>query len=355
MTRGRRFLREVYNFLMFFLLVAFLVTCTTMLFVSVLSRTAGIEMTPEVIGTAAKLTLGNVVLLSLAVTGCDLLRRKLTTERVTKEISEGARRLARGDYSVRIKRVSSFGIDEQFNEIIDAFNTVAEELSGVETLRSDFIATVSHEIKTPLAVITNYARLLRAGGITDTEREEYARGISDAAARMSDMITNILRLNRLENQKIYPKGERIDLGERLIRCVLDFEEVWERKGIELDTDIEEGVVLVTDGELLDLVFTNLLSNAFKFTESGGRVSVSLHRDGEWCEVRICDTGCGIDAKVGGHIFDKFYQGDTSHATEGNGLGLSLVKRIVDVLGATLSVESELGAGSEFTVRIKNEE
>ena len=340
---------------MFFLLVAFLVTCTTMLFVSVLSRTAGIEMTPEVIGTAAKLTLGNVVLLSLAVTGCDLLRRKLTTERVTKEISEGARRLARGDYSVRIKRVSSFGIDEQFNEIIDAFNTVAEELSGVETLRSDFIATVSHEIKTPLAVITNYARLLRAGGITDTEREEYARGISDAAARMSDMITNILRLNRLENQKIYPRGERIDLGERLIRCVLDFEEVWERKGIELDTDIEEGVVLVTDGELLDLVFTNLLSNAFKFTESGGRVSVSLHRDGEWCEVRICDTGCGIDAKVGGHIFDKFYQGDTSHATEGNGLGLSLVKRIVDVLGATLSVESELGAGSEFTVRIKNEE
>ncbi len=340
---------------MFFLLVAFLVTCTTMLFVSVLSRTAGIELTPEVIGTAAKLTLGNVVLLSLAVTGCDLLRRRLTTERVTKEISEGARRLARGDYSVRIKRVSSFGIDEQFNEIIDAFNTVAEELSGVETLRSDFIATVSHEIKTPLAVITNYARLLRAGGITDTEREEYARGISDAAARMSDMITNILRLNRLENQKIYPKGERIDLGERLIRCVLDFEEVWERKGIELDTDIEEGVVLVTDGELLDLVFTNLLSNAFKFTESGGRVSVSLHRDGEWCEVRICDTGCGIDAKVGGHIFDKFYQGDTSHATEGNGLGLSLVKRIVDVLGATLSVESELGAGSEFTVRIKNEE
>ena len=355
MTRGRRFLREVYNFLIFFLLVAFLVTCTTMLFVTVLSRTAGIEMTHEVIGTAAKLTMLNVVILSLAVSACDFLRRKLTTERVTRNISEGARRLAHGDYSVRIERVSSFGIDEQFNEIIDAFNTVAEELSGVETLRSDFIATVSHEIKTPLAVISNYARLLRGGRITPEEREEYARGISDAAARMSDMITNILRLNRLENQKIYPKGERIDLGERLIRCVLDFEEVWEHKGIGLSTDIEEGVTLTTDGELLDLVFTNLLSNAFKFTDAGGEVFVSLRRDGEWVEVRIRDTGCGIDAKVGGHIFDKFYQGDTSHATEGNGLGLSLVKRIVDVLGATLTVESELGKGSEFTVRIKDEE
>ena len=166
------------------------------------------------------------------------------------------------------------------------------------------------------------------------------------------MITNILKLNRLENQQIYPKKERYDLSEQLCECLLVYESVWERKGIDIQTDIEDMVSVSADSELLSLVWNNLLSNAFKFTPDGGRVSVSLGADEEYATVIIRDTGVGMSREVGEHIFDKFYQGDTSHATEGNGLGLALVKRVIDIIDGEISVESAKGVGTAFTVRIR---
>ena len=344
--------RVIYNYLLFFLLIAFLVTCSTMLFVSVLSTTLELELTDSNLNMAAKLTFGNVILLSVLFTVTDAIRRKLTTEKITKHIAEAAMKVVQGDFSVRIASVNQFGADDKFNEIINCFNTMAEELAGVETLRTDFIANVSHEMKTPLAVMQNYGTLLQAPNLEEEVRMEYAKGVTDSSRRLADMMTNILKLNRLEKQQIYPKTEEYDLGEQLCECLLGYETVWEKKNIEIETEIAEDVKVNTDGELLSLVWNNLFSNAFKFTPEGGKVSVKLKVIEHHAIVKVQDTGCGMSPEVGAHIFEKFYQGDTSHATQGNGLGLALVKRVVDILQGEISVESSLGKGSNFTVKFR---
>lgn len=350
----QKLLRGIYRYVLFFLLVAFLVTCTTMLFVTVLSNSLDVTLTGENLQKAAKLTFVNVVALSFLFALIDALRRRFTTGRITKHITEAAKVIVKGDFDVRIAPVSNFGTDERYNEIIECFNTMAEELSGVETLRTDFISNVSHEMKTPLAVIRNYGTLLQSPDLSEEQRLEYARAVEDAAQRLSDMMTNILKLNRLENQTIYPKSEAYDLSEQLCECLLQFEHVWEKEGIGIETDIAPDVQVCADAELLSLVWNNLLSNAFKFTERGGTVSLSLSTDGVYAVVRVRDTGCGMSPEVGAHIFEKFYQGDTSHATRGNGLGLALVKRVVDILQCEICVESVLGHGSTFTVKIRRE-
>lgn len=347
-----KILRGIYNYALFFLLVAFLVTCSTMLFVSVLSATLELELTDNNLNLAAKLTFGNVIFLSILFTVFDAIRRKLTTERITKRIADAAKKVVCGDFSVRIAPVNQFGADKNFNEIIDCFNTMTEELAGIETLRTDFIANVSHEMKTPLAIIQNYGTLLQIPDLDEETRKEYARGIEDSSRRLADMMTNILKLNRLEQQQIYPKTEQYDLGEQLCACLLNYETVWEKKNIEIETDIAEDVKVSTDGELLSLVWNNLFSNAFKFTPEGGKVSVVLEGTEHHAIVKVKDTGCGMSQEVGEHIFEKFYQGDTSHATQGNGLGLALVKRVVDILQGEISVESSLGKGSTFTVKFR---
>lgn len=345
-------LKWLNHYFVFFLLVAFVITCCTMLFVSTLRDTLGITLTDANIAAAAKLTLGNVALLSLIFTIIDSLRRKFTVERPVKRIVDAAEKIVQGDFSVRVKPQSKFGTDETFNQVIDCFNKMAEELSSVETLRTDFIANVSHEMKTPLAVMQNYGTLLQAPDLSEEKRIEYAKGVIDGARRMADMMTNILKLNRLENQQIYPQTTEFDLGEQLCECLLQYEGVWEKADIEIETDIAEDVKVRADAELLGHVWNNLFSNAFKFTPSGGTVTVSLSATDNYAVVKVQDTGCGMTPEVGAHIFEKFYQGDTSHSVQGNGLGLALVKRVIDIMQGEISVESVVGKGSIFTVKIR---
>ena len=354
-TLGSKILQGIYNYFLFFLLAAFLVSCTTMLFVNVLSDSLGIELTSENLQMAAKLTFLNVIVISILLTVFDAIRRKLTTEKVTKHITSAAQEIVKGDFDVRIAPISSFSADDNYNVIIDCFNTMASELASVETLRTDFIANVSHEMKTPLAVMQNYGTLLQSPDLSDESRVEYAKAITDASRRLADMMTNILKLNRLENQQIYPQIQTYDLGEQLCENLLQFESVWETRGIEIDTDIEENVLINADAELLSLVWNNLFSNAFKFTESGGRVTLSLRADEDCAIVKVTDTGCGMSPEIGAHIFEKFYQGDTSHATQGNGLGLALVKRVVDIMQGEIGVESAVGVGTTVTVKIRRSE
>ena len=184
---------------------------------------------------------------------------------------------------------------------------------------------------------------------------EYAKAITDASRRLAGMMTNILKLNRLENQQIYPNPESYDLCEQLCECLLQYESVWERKNIEIETDLEDAVTVSADRELLSLVWNNLFSNAFKFTPDGGKVTLSLCTEGSYAVIQVRDTGCGMSPEIGAHIFEKFYQGDTSHATQGNGLGLALVKRVVDIMQGEITVESAVGVGTTFTVRIRREE
>ena len=348
----KNIISTVSNFFVFFLLAAFVTTCCIMLFISALQESVGREFTGNEIALAAKITMVNVILISVVMAIIDYLRRKFTVERPVKKITEATSKMIEGDFSVRIKPVAKFATDDTFNDIIECINKMAEELSGVETLRTDFIANVSHEMKTPLAVMQNYGTLLQDPELPEEKRVEYAKAITDASRRLADMMTNILKLNRLENQQIYPNLTTFDLGEQLCESLLQYEAIWERKNIEIETDIAEDVTVCADSELLMLVWNNLFSNAFKFTDNGGKVTLVLTADERFATVRISDTGCGMNSEVGAHLFEKFYQGDTSRATQGNGLGLALVKRVIDITQSEIGVESAVGVGTTFTVRIR---
>lgn len=348
----RRILRILNHWIIFFLLTAFAITCCIMLFSSTLSGTLNIDFTAENISSAAKRTFVNVILISLLFTAIDSLRRYFFTQRPVQKIIDAAQKIAQGDFTIRLEPLRYHLDGNGLNQIIDCINQMAEELSGTETLRTDFVANVSHELKTPLAVMQNYSTMLQNPNLAEEERNLYAKSITDACRRLSHLITNILKLNKLENQQFFSSAAQYDLSEQLCEDLLQFESVWEEKQIEIDTQIEEDVWIKADVELLSLVWNNLLSNAFKFTEPGGTVSVSLTSNETHAIVCVSDTGCGISREVGQHIFEKFYQGDSSHATQGNGLGLALVKRVVDIVGGDISVESEIGHGTSFTVTLK---
>ena len=351
-TKYKQVLRAINNYLVFFLIVAFVVSCCMMLFVTVLADTMGLVFTKDNIAAAAKLTFGNVLLITIISATIDYIRRKRMVDRPVKQIMDALDQVMQGDFTVRIPPVKEFAGETGFNQIIDAINKMTAELRGTETLRTDFIANVSHELKTPLAVMGNYATMLQKPGISEADRVEYAKAISHSSRRLAALITNILKLNKLENQQIFPQLDEYDLGEQLCENLLQFEDIWEKKNLNIETDIEDDVRIRSDAELLSLVWNNLISNAVKFTPEGGTIGVSLKTEGNLVVVQVRDTGCGIRPEVGPHIFEKFYQGDTSHATQGNGLGLALVKRVVDILNGEISVQSVYGQGSTFTVKFR---
>lgn len=342
----------LHRYLVFFFLMSFVITCCMILFLETMQKSMGVSIEKEMLETAAKLTFGNVLLISLLCTVIDGIRRKFMIVRPVRHIVNAAEKVMNGDFSVRIKPLKTLDNQDGFNIIIDYFNRMTEELSGMETLRTDFIANVSHELKTPLAVMQNYGTMLQQKDLPEEKRLEYAKAITDASRSLAGLITNILKLNKLENQEIYPNIAEYDLSEQLCESLLLFEDVWEQKNLEIETDIEENVTISADMEMLSLVWNNLFSNAVKFTEPGGMISLSLKSEDEFAIVKVSDTGCGISKETGAHIFEKFYQGDTSHAAKGNGLGLALVKRVMDIIGGDIAVESEVGKGSTFTVKLR---
>lgn len=341
----KQYMKIIVEFFVAFLLVAFIVTCNLLLFMQ------AIDFEPDQIRQAAPITLVNVIFISALFSILDITRRKWSVDRPTQKIQELMKELMKGNYKARAT-CQGFGIAKEFEDIMAGLNLMAEELSGVETLKTDFISNVSHEMKTPLTVIQNYGTLLQSPGITEEQRQEYAKVITEQTKKMSVLITNILKLNKLENQQIFPKNERFELGEQLCECMLGFENAWEEKQIELDVNIQENVLISADKELLSLVWNNLMSNAVKFTPKGGTIAISLHQEGDKAIVMVQDTGCGMNAETGKNIFKKFYQGDTSHATQGNGLGLALVKRVIDIMNADISVSSTVGVGTTFTVKLQ---
>ena len=350
--RKQPFFRALQNYVTFFILVAFIVSCCTILFVKTLADNMGLVFTRENMTDAAKLTFGNVILITFVSATIDYWRRRQMVDKPVKQIMAALDQVMQGDFSVRIAPVKEFAGETGFNEIIKAINAMTAELQGTETLRTDFIANVSHELKTPLAVMANLSTMLQQPGICEEDRGEYAKAISHNSRRLAALITNILKLNKLENQQIFPKHEEYDLSGQLCESLLQFEDAWETKNLNIETDIEDGIRICSDAELLSLVWNNLISNAVKFTPEGGTIGMSLNADGNYVVVQVRDTGCGIDPETGKHIFEKFYQGDTSHATQGNGLGLALVKRVVDILQGEISVQSTPGQGSTFSVRIR---
>lgn len=272
-----------------------------------------------------------------------------TYEEPMHMLAEAARRVADGDFSVYVPALHTSDKLDYLDLMILNFDKMVEELGSIETLKTDFVSNVSHEMKTPIAIIKNYAELLQAEHIEEEQRKEYAKSVENAAARLADLIGNILKLNKLENQRITPDMEVYDVCRQLCECILQFEEAWDEKEIELETEIEDAAMIRADVSLMELVWNNLLSNAIKFTEPGGRVTVSQTSDNQQIRIVVSDTGCGMSRKSMEHIFDKFYQGDTSHSKEGNGLGLALVHRVLELMDGEIQVVSKEGKGSTFTI------
>ncbi|MCM1991428.1 HAMP domain-containing sensor histidine kinase [Oceanirhabdus seepicola] len=334
------------EYVIFFVIL--LVVCCSYNSVYFLYREAG-EANNNLIVAAAMF--GNLIFTCFAVCIIFAFFRKYYFGRPMKHIGDAARRIAEGDFYVRIEPLRKDGKKDEIEVMIEDFNKMADELSSIETMKGDFIANVSHEIKSPLSVIQSYAMALQNDNLPTDVRREYSETIVTASRKLSDLVSNILKLNKLENQEIFPASDPYELGEQLRYCSLSFEELWEKKNIDFRADIDD-VSVCYDENLLELVWNNLISNAIKFTDEGGTIEVSLKAGVSYAIVTVKDTGCGMNEKNGAHIFDKFYQGDTSHSREGNGLGLALVKKVIDVVSGDISVESRLGKGTQFTVRLK---
>lgn len=341
---------SVWRFILYFIFTGFMVTCSFMLFFREgRYPDTDIIIMNETISHRAVITLGNILFLCLFFSVFDSIKKRISIGRPVERILDATHRITKGDYSVRIAPVHSMISRDEFDAIIDDFNKMAQELSTTETLKTDFIANVSHEIKTPLAVIENYATILKDPTLSEEQRIQYAENISAASNRLSNLVTNILRLNKLENQKIFAEKAPFDLSEQLCECMLYFEDAWEKKNLSITTNIQEDVIVNSDRELLELVWVNIFSNAVKFNKDNGKISVTLKTENNKATVEISDTGCGMNEEIGKHIFEKFYQADSSRATGGNGLGLALVKKVIDITGSEIQVKSELDKGTTFTV------
>ncbi|MDE5699376.1 MAG: HAMP domain-containing histidine kinase [Lachnospiraceae bacterium] len=265
------------------------------------------------------------------------------------KMADATRKVSEGDFSVYIPTVHTADRLDYLDVMILDFNKMVEELGSIETLKTDFISNVSHEMKTPISIIKNYAQLLQTGKASEKQEKEYAKEIENAASRLSSLISNILKLNKLEHQRITPEAAVYDVCRQLCESVFLFEDAMEEKGLGMEADIEDVAMVRADASLMELVWNNLLSNAVKFTERGGCITIRQTSDESYVRVSVTDTGCGIAREHINHIFDKFYQGDTSHSTEGNGLGLALVKRVLELMDGEIQITSEEGKGSTFLV------
>ena len=267
------------------------------------------------------------------------------------KLSSAAKKVAEGDFSIYVEPVHTPDQYDYLDVMFVDFNKMVQELGSIETLKNDFVANVSHEIKTPLAIIKNYTSALNNKNLSDADRAEYIDTIIKATEKLSTLVSNILKLNKLDNQEIDLPAEEYNICHQLCECALHFESLWEQKNITFNVDIEERATIKVDSDMLEIVWNNLLSNALKFTDNGGQISMSQFSTKDTITVSISDTGCGMDNETMKHIFDKFYQGETSHSGEGNGLGLALAYRVVEKLGGTLTAESKVNEGSTFIVTL----
>lgn len=338
---------SLFGAFLFFVTIATTTSCSILIF----------NATRENLGDNRTLislaVLGSILVGTTICTVIDIFRRKFMVDKPTNQILDATSEIAKGNFDVKLKIKHKHSKFDEYDKIMENINKMSDELSKNEILKTDFISNVSHEIKTPLAIIQNYSTILQSDNLTKSEREKYLSEITNATKRLSNLISSILKLNKLENQKLDFEINKFNLGEELRVSVLSFEEPAERKNLELVCEIDD-VTIVSSKELLEIVWNNIISNAIKFTPKNGKISVDLHESDDYVIVQIADNGIGMTKETGKHIFDKFYQGETSHSSEGNGLGLSLVKKVIDILGGEISVASELNKGTTFTIKLRKD-
>ncbi|WP_346847276.1 HAMP domain-containing sensor histidine kinase [uncultured Clostridium sp.] len=264
--------------------------------------------------------------------------------RPIRTLSKATEEVAKGNFSVKI------GIpkDYELSLLAKNFNKMVHELSSIETLRNDFVSNVSHEIKTPIASIQGFAKLIQDKNLDDDERSEFTDIIISESSRLSKLTSNILKLSKLENQEVITGKAEFALDEQIRCAILIMEPEWSEKGIDLDIDLDK-VSIIGNEDLLQQVWLNIIGNAIKFTEKGGTIGIKLMDLKDKIVIKVSDNGVGMNEETQRHIFDKFYQGDKSHLSKGNGLGLSLVKRIIELCDGEIKVRSKLYYGTTFTI------
>lgn len=268
-----------------------------------------------------------------------------------RQVIKAMQRIEKGDFSVRVKN-SDF--HSEVNDLVDSYNKMSEELSGIEMFREDFINSFSHEFKTPIVSIQGFAKQLKKDNLSSEKKQEYIDIIIDESKRLTNLSSNILMLTKFENQQIITDKSEFSLDEQIRSCILLLEKQWTSKNIDFDIDMEE-IRYVTNAEMLSQVWVNIIGNAVKFSTEGSTVRIALHKQDGQIRAEITDRGIGMREDVIHHIFEKFYQGDSAHSSEGNGLGLPLVKRIVELCSGNIRVESQYGMGTHFIVTLPDEE
>lgn len=280
------------------------------------------------------------------------LTSKISMKPVNKAVNL-MNRLASGDFKARLEYGKPIGLHPTFIEISDSFNKMAEELENTEMLRSDFINNFSHEFKTPIVSIAGFAKLLKKGNLTDEQQKEYIDIIAEESLRLSAMATNVLNMTKVENQNILTDVTQFNLSEQLRSSILMLEGKWAKKNIEFNLDFDEYLIYANE-EMLKHVWTNLIDNAIKFSEDFGTVDVKITEKEKSLCVSVKNAGSEISPEQQKRIFNKFYQADESHSTEGNGIGLALVKEVVRLHNGTVSVQSKNNV-TVFTVELPKEQ
>ena len=339
------------RFVFAFIVVGFVVTVSFLLFINPSWFSENVYIPIETINKRALSTLFNIIFLCLSFAVIDSIRRRIHFGIPLEKILDATREIMKGNFKVRLQPSHRKPFRNELDVIMEDFNKMAEELDGNTAMKSDFIADVSHEFKTPLSVIHNYATMLQEPDLSEEKRQEYSKILCDTTKNLSDLVSNILKLNKLENQQIFPDKKTFNLSEQLCECMLFFEAQLEEKNLSIELDLDENLKIKADYDLLTHIWNNLFSNAIKFNSEGGKILLTLKKKNQYAVVTVSDNGIGMSCDIKEHIFEKFYQGDSSRSTQGNGLGLALVKRVIDIAEGNITVESEIGKGTTFTVTL----
>ncbi len=281
---------------------------------------------------------------------CGVVIATLLSRRSVKPIRnmmKATEKVSQGNFSVMVKGSFVFELDA----LAGSFNKMVQELKGIETLRNDFVRNFSHEFKTPITSISGFAKLLQAGDISDEEKQEYLNIIVQESERLVHLSTNVLNLSKIESTEIVREKTIYCLDEQIRLAIVMLEPKWSDKNLHIDVSLEDGIEILGEKNLIQQIWINLLDNSIKFTKAGGVIKVALWQSGQKAIFRLEDNGCGMNDETIRHIFGKFFQGDTSHSVAGNGLGLTLVKKITELCEGTIEVQSELGNGSVFIVKL----
>ena len=336
--------RFLYNLISY---IVFLITVTVVVSIGILIFSEVKDFETSILAIFVLLYILFTALIFFII---DYIRRNIIVQKPLNDILDATNLISKGEFDIKLKPRHNYNNYDELDKIMININKMAIGLRNDEILKNDFISNFSHEIKTPIAIMNGYINLLKRNEMSKEERDEYIDKLYNSSINLSNLISNILKLNKLENSEI--ELNDVNLSNVLENVIISYDELINNKKINFDLDIDDRLIKYTNESFIQLIFSNLISNAIKFSKYEGIVEIKLKNKNDYIEFMVKDNGIGMSKDTIIHIFNRFYQGDTSHKTEGNGLGLSMVKKAIDRLGYKISIESEEEKGSTFIVDIR---